>query len=143
MSVKTEDLKDANSQKVGLAEIARVVDIISQEADYIEINKISYQVIGHLSTVPPLVEDDMVLVMLTAKGYVVTGRMRADDEYASYGVVEEDGKLLLSAEKYIKLETGSSTIELTSKGKIKVDGKDIYSISEGTHRIQGATIELN
>jgi len=143
MGIRKIDKSNEAASKVAAADIAKVIETVSREALIIEINSEVFEVIGHLSTVPPLAADDLVLVVLTKNGYVVSGLMRAAGELPSSGIIEKDGKLFLNAKKGIKIETGDACIQLTSKGKINVDGKNIYTISEGRHRLQGATIELN
>ncbi|VAW76164.1 hypothetical protein MNBD_GAMMA12-1835 [hydrothermal vent metagenome] len=102
-----------------------------------------HKVIAHLNNVPPLEVGDQILVVATVQGMVVTGRIRQQSESAVDGLTYKDGKLNLRAGKSIKIQSGPAFIELSASGKIKVDGKSIYSISEGRHRIQGGTIELN
>jgi len=102
-----------------------------------------HEIIAHLNNVPPLQEGDQVLVLSTKQGLVVTGSIRSESESPLDGLSYKDGKLNLRAGKSIKIQSGPAIIELTASGKIKIDGKNIYSISEGRHRLQGATIELN
>lgn len=101
------------------------------------------QVVAHLNNVPPLSVGDKVLVIATPQGIVVTGRLRSKSESPLEGLIYQDGKLCLRAGKSVKIQSGHAQIELTATGKIKIDGKNIYSISEGRHRLQGSTIELN
>ena len=125
------------------ANIAIVMDTIAEEAISVDINGNTVDVVAHLQNVPPLAPKDRVLIVATSEGYVVTGLLRKVDEPAYQGVLQKDGAISINAKNGITIETGDARIELTAKGKINVDGKNIYTISEGLHRIQGAKIELN
>jgi len=126
-------------------DIAIVLDVIDDQAEMVQLFDSTNEVIifAHLNNVPPLNIGDQVLVVHTSQGYVVTGRLRTEFESALDGLSVENGMLTLTAGKSIKIQSGDAVIELTAKGKIKIDGKNIYSISEGRHRLQGSTIELN
>ena len=100
-------------------------------------------IVAHLSDVPPLRAGDTIVVLGTDQGLVVSGRLRKESESPFDGVSCKDGKLQLQAGKSICIKSGHAMIELTASGKIKIDGKSIYSLSEGRHRLQGSTIELN
>jgi len=129
--------------------IARVAEVLNHQALSIELSDTEniaekyIEITAHLNNVPPLKVGDQVLVTATAKDYIVTGRLRTEEESPLDGLTYSDGKLNLCAGKGIKIQSGDATIELTAQGKIKIDGKNIYSISEGRHRLQGSTIELN
>ncbi len=98
---------------------------------------------GHFSEVPPLKAGDRVAVMLTGGGPIVMSRLRARGEHPRPRIGDEEGRLVLDAEKGIRLQCGESRIELTPDGRIWVDGKEIYSVAAGKLRLQGAVIELN
>ncbi len=128
-----------------LNSLATVVLVSHYEAMFVTLPGSSqeYKIVAHLNNVPPLQEGDQVLVLNTQQGLVVTGCIRAESESPLDGLSYKNGKLNLRAGKSIKIQSGPAVIELTADGKIKIDGKNIYSISEGRHRLQGATIELN
>ncbi|BCR03028.1 hypothetical protein DESUT3_00970 [Desulfuromonas versatilis] len=98
---------------------------------------------GHFSEVPPLKAGDRVAVMLTGAGPIVMARLRARGEQPGPRIEDEEGQLVLDAEKGIRLQCGESRIELTPDGRIWVDGREIYSVAAGRMRLQGAVIELN
>jgi len=125
--------------------LATVVAVNNYEAVMITLPDSSdeHKVIAHLNNVPPLEVGDQILVTGTKQGLVVTGCIRNESESALDGLTYKNGKLNLRAGKSVKIQSGPALIELTATGKIKIDGKNIYSISEGRHRLQGATIELN
>ncbi|VAW70707.1 hypothetical protein MNBD_GAMMA12-2381 [hydrothermal vent metagenome] len=129
--------------------IARVAEVSNHQALLIEFSGVEntaeryIEITAHLNNVPPLKVGDQVLVTATEQDYIVTGRLRTEEESPLDGLTYSDGKLNLLAGKAIKIQTGDAVIELTATGKIKIDGKNIYSLSEGRHRLQGSTIELN
>jgi hypothetical protein len=104
----------------------------------------SISVFAHSSEVPHLHNGDQVLVMLTEQGAIVTQRLRKPGERPQQGFsVQPDGRLLLHNKTGITLETDETKIELRADGRVYIDGKEIYAIADGKHRLQGATIELN
>ncbi len=62
-------------------------------------------------------------------------------------VVEEgegDGRrVVLRAEKELVLSCGKASITLTRAGKVLIKGAYVSSHATGTHRVRGATVEIN
>ncbi len=129
----------------GLTFIATVVEVAGGEAQSVLLpGDIDPQrVSGHFSDVPVLKAGDRVALMQTAGGPVIMSRLRGCGETPAPLVLNEAGRLSVEAPGGICLKTGDSRIEITPSGRIWVDGKEIYSISSGRTRLQGATIELN
>lgn len=100
-------------------------------------------VLAHLSEVPVLKSGDRVLVQEVAEGLIVTGRLRAPEEGPRPLVRDASGRLVLESSASVCLQAGAACIELTPDGRIRVDGKEIYSIASGRLRLQGATVEIN
>jgi hypothetical protein len=126
--------------------VAYVEQTESGEATQVFITSLqkSISVFAHGSEVPHLHNGDQVLVMLTEQGAIVTQRLRKPGERPQQGFsVQPDGRLMLHNKTGIKLETDETKIELRADGRIYIDGKEIYAIADGKHRLQGATIELN
>ena len=104
----------------------------------------SFPVFAHASEIPPLQKDDTVLVLLTMQGVIVMSRLRKPGEQPQQGFsVQQDGRLQLHNKNGVTLKTDKAKIEIRSDGRVYVDGKEIYAIADGKHRLQGATIELN
>ncbi len=147
MAIRSDQVKSVSM--ISISEnsnsLAIVVSVKNYEAVIISLldSADEHQVVAHLNNVPPLEVGDQVLLVMTTQGLVVTGCIRQPSESALEGLTYKNGKLNLRAGKSVKIQSGPAFIELSASGKIKVDGKSIYSISEGRHKIQGGTIELN
>jgi hypothetical protein len=101
-------------------------------------------VFAHASEVALLQDGDQVLVLLTAQGAIVMQRLRKQGEQPQLGFsVQADGRLQLHNKNGITLKTDKAKIDIRADGRLYVDGKEIYAIADGKHRLQGATIELN
>ncbi|OOG27887.1 hypothetical protein B1C78_02650 [Thioalkalivibrio denitrificans] len=101
-------------------------------------------VAAHASHVPPLEPGDQVIVASTAEGLVMISRLRRPGERPSQGFsVNEDGSLSVASDRGITIRTARAAIELRADGRLCVDGREIYAVADGLHRLQGATIELN
>lgn len=101
------------------------------------------EVFAHLSEVPVLKSGDRVLVQEVAEGLVITGRLRAPEEGPRPLMRDASGRIVLESAAGVCLQAGDASIELTSDGRIHVDGKEIYSIASGRMRFQGARVEIN
>ena len=101
-------------------------------------------VFAHGSEVAQLQDGDKVLVLLVTQGAIVMHRLRKTGERPQQGFsVQTDGRLQLHNKNGITLKTDKAKIEIRADGRLYVDGKEIYAIADGMHRLQGATIELN
>lgn len=126
--------------------IANVEDACAGEAVRVFVIALqrSVPVLSHSSEVSPLQIDDQVLVLLTTQGVIVMQRLRKPGELPQAGFsVQQDGSLQLQNVNGITLKTNNARIEIRANGRICVDGREIYAIADGKHRLQGATIELN
>ena len=104
----------------------------------------TFPVFAHSSEVALLQDGDQVLVLLGEQGAIVMQRLRKPGERPQQGFsVQSDGCLQLHNHNGITLKTDKAKIEIRSDGRLYVDGKEIYAIADGLHRLQGATIELN
>jgi hypothetical protein len=102
------------------------------------------EVVGLASHLPPLEAGDTVMVVLVATGAVVSFRLRRPGERPREGFsVKADGSLGVTSAQTISIRTPNAFIELRADGRLRVDGREIYAIADGLHRLQGATIELN
>lgn len=55
-----------------------------------------------------------------------------------------DGEqLVLTGEREISLRCGNASITLTKAGKVLIQGAYVLSRSSGTHRIKGASVQIN
>lgn len=104
-------------------------------------------VTGYLAPIPGilpmLASGQQVLVLETGEGVGILGCWQPANEMTKAQIEIQDGRLHINATESIILNSGNSSIEIRADGKIRVDGKDIYSIAEGPLRLQGSIIELN
>jgi len=100
-------------------------------------------VYAHLDHVPHLHGGDTVCYLPSEAGAVVVGRLRRSAESPAARLTEEEGHLEIGARQSITLRTGSSRIELTSDGHLRIDGRDIEHVAERRYSVMGAVIELN
>jgi len=126
--------------------IAEVIEVEHAEATNIYVPTLNKEVnvFAHSTSVPALNVGDAVLVACIESNYIVTHRLRSKGELPQQGFnLEEDGSLQVKNADGILIQSNASKIEIQKDGRIMVDGKEIYAISDGKHRLQGATIELN
>ncbi len=146
MDNKIFNLENRVSTTNGRAILAEVIEVEHFEATNIylpDVNK-EVNVFAHSSSVPALVVGDSVLVECIASNYIITHRLRSKGEAPHQGfTLNDDGSLQVKNAEGILIQSNASKIEIQKDGRIMVDGKEIYSISDGKHRLQGATIELN
>ncbi|PWK42538.1 hypothetical protein [Pleionea mediterranea] len=100
-------------------------------------------VYGHLSHVPAVEKFDEVLVQDTEKGVVVVGVIVSNQQPPAARIEEENGVVTVRGAKAVRLETEQASIEVTSDGKVAVDGKQIYQQAEQAMTLKGYPIELN
>ena len=58
-------------------------------------------------------------------------------------VAEVDGKVELIGETEVVLRCGPASIRLTPDGRVTIRGTRVLSRSDGSNRVQGASVELN
>ena len=103
-----------------------------------------YRVVAHSAETSCIQENDQVLVLLMETGAIVTHRLRRPGELPQQGFqVHNDGSLTIENANGIMIKASNAQIAIDKTGRIFVDGKEIYSIANGLHRLQGTTIELN
>ncbi len=143
MSNKLAQLYPNQNQLQGQTLIAAVVATQDGQAQKVERSGEQLSVIGHFEAVAILKPGDQVAVMPAEGGVIVMARLRSPGEKPNPLVLDQDGRLEIEAAGGICLKSGESRIEITADGRIWVDGREIYHISEGRLRLQGSTIELN
>lgn len=130
-----------------LPKIAIVHQLDSDGLTFVLLENRILPVAGYLATIPGIVPKlkvgQQVLVLETEQGIGILGCWQSAGEQTKAHIDLENGNLQLGATESITLKTGASSIEVHANGKIRVDGKDIYSIAEGPLRLQGSIIELN
>lgn len=111
------------------------------------IGKRLVRVSGYISVIPGLLpkleNGQKVLVLETEQGAGVLGCWQSADDNSNAQITVQNGCLRIEATESVVLKSGDSSIEINKHGKIRVDGKDIYTIAEGPLRLQGSIIELN
>ncbi|VAW94444.1 hypothetical protein MNBD_GAMMA21-2123 [hydrothermal vent metagenome] len=128
------------------ATIAEVIEVEHFEATNIYLPNLNKEVnvYAHSSSVPELSVGDMVLVEYIDTLYIITHRLRSKGEAPQQGfALNDDGSLQVKNADGILIQSNASKIEIQKDGRIMVDGKEIYSIADGKHRLQGAIVELN
>lgn len=146
MKPKIKSIQTVAEEPAG-SMLATVLDTQDGEALHVtrdDNNAEDIPIVGHASEVPPLQPGDRVVILNTRDGAIVTHRLRSTGERPTTGFnVNKDGSLSVRTSDGITLATDHATIELRADGRVFVDGKEIYAIADGLHRLQGATIELN
>lgn len=82
-----------------------------------------------------------VILGMIALSAVVQG-VPADNTSLRVRLDDQD-RLLLSAEREIVLQCGEASITLTRAGKVLIRGRHILSQSSGYNRIKGAAVDIN
>ena len=77
------------------------------------------------------------------KGVVVVGVIVSNQQPPAARIEEENGVVTVRGAKAVRLETEQASIEVTSDGKVAVDGKQIYQQAEQAMTLKGYPIELN
>lgn len=105
--------------------------------------------------VPALGETPLVAQTLVPLSGTSVGRFAAvtmmDDQPLILGLLQPpavevaaDGeKLVLQANREVMLKCGKASIHLAADGRVTIRGTEILSRSDGTNRVQGASIQLN
>lgn len=130
-----------------LPKIATVHKLNSDGSTFVLLENRILPVAGYLAAIPGIIPKlkagQQVLVLETEQGVGILGSWLSAGEKPKAQIDLQEGRLQLDATESITLKTGASSIEIHANGKIRVDGKDIYSIAEGPQRLQGSIIELN
>ena len=133
---------DSNNRAV----LAEVIEVEHAEATNIYLPNLNKEVnvFAHSSSVPALRVGDMVLVECIESNYIVTHRLRSKGEVPQQGFsLNEDGSLQVKNADGILIQSNASKIEIQKDGRIMVDGKEVYTISDGLLLLQGALIKAN
>lgn len=101
-------------------------------------------VLAHASNVPWLNIGDEVLALLAADGWVVTHRLRSENEISPLEIrMDQNGVATLEAPEGITLKSGQSEIQIMADGRIRLDGEDITQFGNQAVKLFGATVKLN
>lgn len=139
-------LERRSSSEVTRSWLAEVIEVEHGEATNIFIPELTREVNvdAHSSSVEYLNVGDTVLVQYIKSKYIITHKLRMNGESPTYAFsINKDGSLEINSEKGIVIRSSESRIEIRKDGRVYIDGKEIYAIADGKHRLQGATIELN
>ncbi|MFV1992449.1 MAG: hypothetical protein ACC635_00980 [Acidiferrobacterales bacterium] len=143
----TDNGSEFDNVTSALPKIAIVHQLNSEGSIFVLLENRILPVVGYLTIIPGIVPKlkpgQQVLVLETGQGVGILGCWQAAGEQTKAHIDLQNGNLRLDATESITLKTGASSIEVHANGKIRVDGKDIYSIAEGPLRLQGSIIELN
>jgi len=126
--------------------MAEVIEVEGGEATNIFLPEIDREVnvYAHSTSVAALTVGDSVLVQNIQSQYIITHRLRQKGEVPLQGFsVKDDGSLEIKSADGIVIKSNQSRFEIHKDGRVFIDGKEIYAIADGKHRLQGATIELN
>jgi len=126
--------------------IAVVTEVNGTRPLSVMLNDTPYTVTHYLSSIagiaPSVQLGDQVLVSAVAgeDGVMIHGVMTLYGEqppHSSFSL--QDGKLVIEAQGAVILKSGTSTIELTEAGEIRIDGKDVRTVAD-TVRTEGNDI---
>jgi Domain of unknown function (DUF6484) len=81
----------------------------------------------------------IIIGILSADAYAADSNAPA----ATTEIRVDGERLMFNAEKEISLRCGASSITLTRAGKVLIQGAYVSSRSSGTHRIKGASVQIN
>ena len=124
--------------------VVSLVDQGEAKEVYVIDQDVTLNVSAHATNVPFLQNGDEVVVLVDKSDAIITHRLRGSGERPQQGFdVNTDGSLTVKNANGIVIQTDKSKIELRDDGYLYIDGKEIYTISDGVYRIQGTTIELN
>lgn len=141
--VRLERRSNPEGTKTWMAEVVEVEDGEATNIFLPEIDR-EVNVYAHSTSVAVLEVGDIVLVQNIQSKYIVTSRLRRKGEVPQQGFsIKEDGSLEVKCADGIVIKSNNSRLEIQKDGRIFIDGKEIYAIADGKHRLQGATIELN
>ncbi len=98
---------------------------------------------GHLSDVPWLEVGDEVVIVETADGAIVSGRLRRAGELpvASFSVDAETIKLM--GDRLLCIQIGESRFELLPNGRVRLEGKEVTQLATGSMSLLSPVIEVN
>ena len=141
--VRLERRSNPEGTKTWMAEVVEVEDGEATNIFLPEIDR-EVNVYAHSTSVAVLEVGDIVLVQNIQSKYIVTSRLRRKGEAPQQGFsIKKDGSLEVKCADGIVIKSNNSRLEIQKDGRIFIDGKEIYAIADGKHRLQGATIELN
>ncbi len=100
-------------------------------------------VYAHLAHVGRINRFDEVLVQQTDKGLVIVGLLASKQQAPAAHIEDVDGVVTVRGAKAVRLLTDNATIEVTAKGSVAIDGKQIYQQAEHAMTLKGYPIELN
>lgn len=134
--VRLERRSNPEGTKTWLAEVIEVED---GEATNIFIPELDREVnvYAHSTSVAILEVGDTILAQNIQSKYIVTGRLRRKGETPQQGFsIKDDGSLEIKCADGIVIKSNQSRLEIQSDGRVFIDGKEIYAISEGNHRVE-------
>jgi hypothetical protein len=125
------------------ATLASVLEAGKGQALKLQIDGREVPVLAHLARVGAISAGDLVLALELAEGYLVVDRLRRPGEAVAAELLTEEGRVVVNADQALTLRCGQSEIGLTADGRIRIDGREIYSFADDRLCLQGAVIELN
>ena len=140
----------AKSAETGLSNqaygIAVVTEVNGTQPVSVTLNDTRYRVTHYLSTLPGIVPSvklgDQVLISAVPEedGVMIHGIMTLfTDKPSGSSISMQDGKLVIEAQGAVILKCGTSTIELTEAGEIRINGRDVRTVAD-TVRTEGKDI---
>jgi hypothetical protein len=140
----TNQQTETPAQQLSIAEVSDVQNGIPLS---VILNEQHYSVMGYLSQMPGIVPSinlgDKVLISSVEQGVLIHGVVMPLDApaRASFGIVGD--KLVIEAQGAVVLKSGTSTVELTEAGAIRIDGKDVRTVAKKTLTLLGGRVNLN
>ena len=140
----TIQLTDTPAQQLSIAEVAEMQNGVPLR---VTLNHQDFSVMGYLSQLPGIVPSinlgDKVLISSVEQGVLIHGVVMPLDApaRASFGFVGD--KLVIEAQGAVVLKSGTSTVELTEAGAIRIDGRDVRTVAKKTLTLLGGRVNLN
>ena len=135
---------DTPSQPLSIAVVSEMQNSLPVS---VTLNEQHYSVMGYLSQMPGIIPNinlgDKVLISSVEQGVLIHGVVMPLDApaRASFGFVND--KLVIEAQGAVVLKSGTSTVELTEAGAIRIDGKDVRTVAKKTLTLLGGRVNLN
>jgi hypothetical protein len=98
---------------------------------------------GHLSDVPWLEVGDEVVIVETADGAIVSGRLRRAGELPAATLSVDTKTIALMGDRPLCIQVGESRLELMPDGRVRLEGKEVTQMASGSMTLLSPVIEVN
>lgn len=129
--------------------IAVVSEIKNGLASHVTLHDTRYPVLAYLSALPGLAQHmqlgERVFISTVAgeTGVVILGFVMTASSPALASLSLQNGKLVIEAQGAVILKSGTSTVELSEAGEIRIHGQNVRSVASDTLTLLGGNVNLN